>query len=72
MLKIPFWSKETGNLMSHKTGLTPEQIEYLKQLKVGDRLIMWFNKIDSPSRASYNLKVYHPAPKNSEELPSNE
>lgn len=58
MLKVPFWSKETGNLMSHANGLTPEQVEYLKTLEVGDRLIMWFNKIDGPSKPSYNLKVY--------------
>jgi len=40
-LKIPFWTKHTGNLLSHPNGLTEEQVESLKQLRVGDRLIIW-------------------------------
>ncbi len=60
MLKINFWSKESGNLLSHGKGLTPEQIQYLRQLKEGDRLILWFNGAkERPTDASYNLKVYH-------------
>lgn len=58
MLKISFWSKETGNLMNHSTGLTSEQVLELKELKEGDRLILWHNKIDSPKMANYTLKVY--------------
>ena len=61
MLKIGFWSKETGNLMAHKSGLTPEQLVYLRQLKEGDRLILWFNSDKrSSSSPSYTLKKYQP------------
>jgi len=63
MLKIPFWSKETGNLMSHSNGLTPEQVEYLKQLKVGERLILWFNKTENANQPSYTMKVFRPSKK---------
>lgn len=58
MLKIPFWSKETGNLMGHSKGLTTEQVSYLKSLKPGDRLILWLNETQDTNRANYTLKVY--------------
>jgi len=59
MLKINFWSKESGNLMNHGKGLTPEHIQYLKQLEEGDRLILWFNGAkQKPTDASYSLKKY--------------
>lgn len=61
MLKIHFWSKESGVLMSHSAGLTPEQIQELKQLREGDRLILWFNKKRHEHEASYTMKQYLPA-----------
>lgn len=63
LLRVSFWSKETGNLMSHTAGLTPEQIIALKGLKQGDRLILWLNTREKDSDASYTLKVYKPKPK---------
>jgi len=60
MLKIHFWSKESGNLMSHSKGLTPEHTLNLKELKEGDRLILWFNKREKGTDSSYTLKIYKP------------
>ncbi len=59
MLKIAFWSKDTGNLLSHSKGLTAEHIQALKELKEGDRLILWLNKREKDSDSSYTLKVFH-------------
>jgi hypothetical protein len=58
MLKIGFWSKESGNLLSHSTGLTAEQVTFLKQLKPGDRLILWLNTNEDSRTANYTLKVF--------------
>ena len=66
MLKIGFWSKETGNLMSHSSGLTMEQVTYLRQLKQGDRLILWLNTNEDSKASNYSLKVYKPKPKQGE------
>lgn len=60
MVKISFWSKESGNLMSHSGGLTNEQIQALKELKEGDRLILWHNKREKESDSSYTLKKFTP------------
>ena len=60
MVKIAFWSKETGNLMSHTKGLTMEQVQELKSLKEGDRLILWHNTREKDSDSSYTMKVYIP------------
>lgn len=56
MLTIGFWVKETGNLMSHGEGLLQHQIDALKELKPGDRLILWKNEVGSTS--NYTFKVY--------------
>lgn len=45
--------------MSHGKGLTQDQVDALKELKVGDRLIIWKNdrKTDE-SHSDYALKVF--------------
>jgi hypothetical protein len=58
---VPFWKKESNNYMSHSKGLTPEQVEALKALKVGDRLILWDNNPkEDTSRPPLTLKIYRP------------
>lgn len=58
-LQVSFWKKESQNLMSHGKGLTQDQVDALKELKVGDRLIIWKNdrKTDE-SHSDYALKVF--------------
>lgn len=63
MINIGFWKKETGNLMSHGSGLNGEQVEALKDLKEGDRLIIWRNTKKSESSPEYTLKVFKSAQK---------
>ncbi len=58
MINIGFWKKETGNLMSHGSGLNGEQIEALKDLKEGDRLIIWRNTKKTESTPEYTLKIF--------------
>jgi hypothetical protein len=63
MLRISFWSKDTGNLLSHKTGLTQEQIMALKELKEGDRLVIWLQQRDTERHPSYTMKKFQPKEK---------
>lgn len=57
-LNIAFWLKDSGNALSHGQGLTKEQVEALKDLKEGDRLIMFSNKEGGETRPNYSLKVF--------------
>jgi hypothetical protein len=57
-LKLAFWRKESGNLMSHGKGLTQEDIDALQSLKPGDRLILWFNSPKDESKPTYTLKLF--------------
>lgn len=43
-LRVNFWVNKVGNLNSHHQGLSQEQVDALKSLKVGDRLVMWEEK----------------------------
>lgn len=60
MLKLFFWkNKQSGNFFSHRNGLTKEQVDLLKELKPGDRLVLWLN--DKESNSNYpelTLKVF--------------
>lgn len=58
MLRVNFWSKDTGNLLNHSSGLTQEQIIMLRDLKAGDRLILWLNRNGDTREPNYTLKVY--------------
>lgn len=42
MITVNVWKKDSGNLLSHKSGLTKEQIELFKNLKPGDRLMVTY------------------------------
>jgi hypothetical protein len=41
---ISFWKTDYGSLKTHNKGLTEQQIEFLKTLKVGDELILFTNQ----------------------------
>jgi len=58
MLDIKFWSKDSGILMSHSTGLTNEQVQMFRELREGDRLVLWHNKRVRQTDPSYTLKRY--------------
>lgn len=58
ILSISFWIKETGNMLSHTSGLSKEQIEALQSLKEGDRLILWKNESKNENTPNYTLKVF--------------
>lgn len=44
MTKIGFWRTKLG-YVSHKNGLTQEQVNYLQNLKQGDRLVLFQNDV---------------------------
>lgn len=60
MLIIGFWKKQSGNMLSHKQGLNVDQIAALKEIKPGDRLVLWANTKDSETAPTYTLKVFKP------------
>lgn len=57
-LNVALWQKESGNALSHTQGLNAEQIEALKELKVGDRLILFKNKKEGDTQPTFNLKLF--------------
>ncbi len=62
-LSVAFWSKDSGNYLSHTKGLTEEQIAELQKLKPGDRLILYKNDRKKETDSSLSLKVYKPTDK---------
>ena len=62
-LKMHFWKKDTGNMMSHTKGLTKEQVEMFKELKEGDRLILHKNDKLGETSPDVTLKVFNAKPK---------
>lgn len=50
---IKFWTKGSGNLTSHSGGLSQGQVDFLKGLTVGDRLVMY-----KENDGSYTLKRF--------------
>lgn len=57
-MKIGFWKKETGNLLSHSAGLTPEQLRNLQEIKPGDRLILWENTKRKDTDPDFTLAIF--------------
>lgn len=58
---IIFWKKESGNYMSHGKGLSQDQVDILKKLKVGDRLIIYTrDEKEYPTQSDATLKVFVP------------
>lgn len=53
---IVFWKKESGNYMTHKGGLSEEDIATLQSLKAGDRIIIFQNNKRS-SEGAFHLKL---------------
>ena len=59
MLKINFWQKnDSGNIMNHSNGLTQEEVDALRLLQPGDRLILWNNEQKEGTFATHTLKTY--------------
>ncbi len=52
MIFVNLWRKDSGNLLSHKSGLTKEQIDQFKNLKPGDRLMVQFTNKPGSTDAS--------------------
>lgn len=44
MESVGFWKTEKG-FISHKQGLSQQQVNYLQNLKAGDRLILFVNDV---------------------------
>lgn len=56
MESVGFWRTQKGYI-SHKQGLTKEQVDYLHNLKVGDRLSLFANDVREGERnAELTLK----------------
>lgn len=59
MESIGFWKTPKGYI-SHKGGLTAVQVQYLQNLKVGDRLVIFFNDVrEGEKGAPASLKRSH-------------
>ena len=56
MVVVNLWKKDSGNLLSHKSGLTQEQIDVFKNLKPGDRLMVQFT--NKPGATSSSPVAY--------------
>lgn len=59
-MKIGFWKKETGNMLSHSAGLTPEQVRNIQALVPGQRLILWENIKRKESDPDFTLDIMRP------------
>ncbi len=46
---LGFWRTSDGNARSSVKGLTFEQVEWLKTLKEGERVVLWLN---SPKKSA--------------------
>lgn len=55
-LYLSFWKKNSGNALTHVKGLTQEQVDALRELKVGDRLILFSNDVDGETKPAFTLK----------------
>jgi hypothetical protein len=59
MLIVNFWkNKQSGNYFSHKQGLTSEMAEELRNVKEGDRLVIWVQDKKTDNHPELSLKVY--------------
>jgi hypothetical protein len=58
MLSIGFWANKTNkHFNSAAKGLTKDQVEALKDLKEGDRLVLFVNEREGETQPKFNLKV---------------
>lgn len=55
-------NNETGTMLSHASGLSEEQIEFLQSLKPGDRLVLWVNSYKTAENKvpTHNLCKFKP------------
>lgn len=51
-MKIGFWKTKKG-FVSHKNGLNEEQVQYLSNLKVGDRLVIFLNDVREGEKGAH-------------------
>jgi hypothetical protein len=52
MEKIGFWKTSKG-FISHKQGLSEEQVTILKNLKAGDRLVLFTNDVREGEKGAH-------------------
>lgn len=53
---ITLWKKDSGNFLSHRNGLTQDQVDQLHNLKAGDRIMVSPNhKRKGPS--DYDIRI---------------
>lgn len=58
---VPFWSNGGKTITSHAGGLTAEQVEFLQNLQVGERLVIFHNGEElENNRPNYTLKRSKP------------
>ncbi len=64
-LNVSMWTnEESKNSLSHREGLNEDQIAFLRELKVGDRLIVFVNKKrDRDTSPHFTLKKFNGAPR---------
>jgi len=57
-MAIGFWINAANNLNTSMQGLSEEQVEFLRSLSVGDRLVLWNNdgKKNFDKQPDYTLK----------------
>lgn len=60
-LSVTFWEKNHGKFaLSHKMGLTEDQILELQKLKPGDQLIVYVNDKRGDTSPSHTLRLFVP------------
>lgn len=49
-MKVGLWKTSKGNAISHKEGLTEDQVKFFQGLQKGDRLVLWVNNVTEGER----------------------
>ncbi len=58
MSRINFWEKEDGSMFNHSKGLDARDVEFLKTLKEGDRLMLKPTPKSKDTSPDFALGVY--------------
>jgi hypothetical protein len=66
-LYVNLWTKDGGHSVSHKAGLSKDDIAALRALKEGDRLVLFPNKRQGETQPQYTLRKHQPRFNNNEE-----
>lgn len=57
-VSVNVWKKDSGSLLSHRDGLTQEQIDEFKSLKPGDRLMLSPSNREGDSAPAGYIRIY--------------